>query len=142
MRARVSSLANLPLFQACPRSELQRIESLLTAVRLESGTTLIRQGDAGREFIVIGQGTARVTRTEDGAPVELAQLGPGSFVGEMALLADQPRSATVVATSDMVALVSNAREFHELTRISPSVGRQITWAANHRSLLGPHFVAA
>jgi len=105
----------LPLFARCTDAELAEIDSLADEVRVEAGRDLVRQGQLGREFMVIVEGTATVRR--DGAAV--AELGPGDHVGELALLDDRPRNATVTATTDVVVQVLDRRAFQTLLEDSP-----------------------
>ncbi len=126
-------LKNVDLFAGCSRSELRQLGALLTPVRIRPGTPLIRQGDGATEFLVITDGHARVTREVDETPVTVADLGPGAFIGEMALLYGTTRSATVTSVSEVTVLVSTPMEFRELVRVAPSVARRITEAAQQRA---------
>jgi CRP-like cAMP-binding protein len=124
------SLGELDLFAACSRAELQRVEQLITPVRLPAGQVLIREGTIGHEFIIIAEGDAAVGVESSVAP--LALIGPGGFVGEMALLNHEPRSATVTAITPLSILVSSDREFRDLLRVAPSVREKVTHAAQER----------
>jgi CRP-like cAMP-binding protein len=124
------TLGELDLFAACSRAELQRVEPLITPVRLRAGHVLIREGTIGHEFIIIAEGDAAVGVEHSVAP--LALVGPGGFVGEMALLNREPRSATVTALTPLSILVSNDREFGELLRVAPSISEKITRVARER----------
>jgi CRP-like cAMP-binding protein len=123
------SLASLDLFAGCSPSELAQIGSLLTMLTADAGRTLIREGVAGVEFMVIASGEAVVT--VDGQPV--ARLGAGDFVGEMSLLTRAPRSATVTAVTPLTFYVCNTAEFASLLDAAPSVAAKITETANRRS---------
>ena len=124
------SLSELDLFAECSRAELQRVEQLMTPVRLPAGHVLIREGTIGHEFIIIAEGDAAVGVGSSVAP--LALIGPGGFVGEMALLNREPRSATVTAVTPLSIFVSSDREFGELLRAAPSVSEKVTRAAQER----------
>jgi CRP-like cAMP-binding protein len=78
---------------------------------------LISEGDLGHEFFVIEAGTAEVTRDGD----VLAELGPGDFFGEMALLEDDRRTATVTAATAMTVIVISGHDFRGLRHSMPSV---------------------
>ena len=78
---------------------------------------IVRQGDPGRECFVIAEGKARATIRGMGSQ----PLGPGSFFGEMSLLDQGPRSATVTAETDMHLLVLGSREFSSLVNEVPTV---------------------
>jgi CRP-like cAMP-binding protein len=129
-RHRPDSLGELDLFAACSRAELQRVEQLITPVHLPAGRVLMREGTIGHEFIVIAEGDAAV-RVE-GSVAPLAVIGPGGFVGEMALLNHEPRSATVTAITPLSIFVSSHREFDELLRAVPSISEKITSASQER----------
>jgi CRP-like cAMP-binding protein len=119
---------NVPLFAGCSRSELQRIASLADELDLGEGATLIREGERGREFIVIADGTVRVTRKGK----EIRSLGAGDFIGEIALVADVPRTATVTATSPVRLLVVTDRAFRGLLEQMPSIAKKVLQSLGER----------
>ena len=80
---------------------------------VREGKVLTKQGDIGHEFFVIEEGTADVE--QDGK--RIAQMGPGDFFGELALLAEDRRTATVTATSPMTVIVLTRADFRALDRI-------------------------
>lgn len=110
-------LADVRLFSTCNKRELGRIASLADEVDAPKGKVIVRQGDSGRECFVITDGRARATIRGKGSTV----LGPGSFFGEMSLLDQGPRSATVTAETDMHLLVLGSREFSSLVNEVPTV---------------------
>jgi CRP-like cAMP-binding protein len=120
---------DLDLFADCTRAELEQISSLTTYLRIPSGQVLIREGSAAKEFIVIVSGSARVTRETDHGVVEVADVGKGDFLGEMALLTGSARTATATATTDLVVLVSSVGEFRSIMEIAPSVARKVRRAS-------------
>src|SRR4029078_10172096 len=103
-------LQAVPLFASCSKAELGRIASLADELDLADGATLIREGERGREFLVIVAGTLRVTKRGK----KLRELGAGDFIGEIALVSDVPRPATVTATSPVRLLVVTDRAFRGL----------------------------
>ena len=119
--AKLTMVSNVPLFSACTQRELRRISSLADEIEVPKGKVLTRQGDTGWECFVITQGKAKATMRGRGT----ATLGPGSFFGEMALLDQGPRSATVTAETDMHLLVLSSRDFSALVEEVPSVARRI-----------------
>jgi len=129
-------LAAVPLFSACSKAELRRIVGLGTSVTVAPGTTLTTQGAVGREFFLVTSGTARCFR--DGMLV--ARFGPGDFFGEMALLDQAPRTATIVADEPMELLVLDAREFDSLIDDAPSIARKLlkALAARQRAVAAVH----
>jgi CRP/FNR family transcriptional regulator, cyclic AMP receptor protein len=120
--AKVELLGGVPLFSACSKRELSRIASLADEVDVPEGKVLTREGDQGREFFVVVEGQARVMVGDRG---RVSALGPGASFGEMSLLDQGPRSATVEAETDMQLLVLDARSFSSLLNEVPSVARKV-----------------
>jgi CRP/FNR family cyclic AMP-dependent transcriptional regulator len=118
---KVERLRHVPLFSACTDSELALIARNVDEHRLEAGEVLTRQGEVGREFFVIVRGTAEV-RIDDTA---VTRIGPGDFVGELALLDRRCRTATVVAETPLVTVVSGPTEFAELLAKAPNMTRKL-----------------
>jgi CRP-like cAMP-binding protein len=114
-------LKSVPLFAGCTKKQLQHVAAITTELRIPSGTTLMTEGTMAHEFIVIMSGTAVVRRNGR----KLAELGPGDFIGELALIMHRPRTATVVATSDMDVLVVDGRSFGPLLDEVPGLARQL-----------------
>jgi CRP/FNR family transcriptional regulator, cyclic AMP receptor protein len=117
----VDLLANVAIFSGCTGRELTQVADLGTSTSVKAGTTITKQGGAGREFMLIVSGTARCTI--DG--VEVATLNSGDSFGELALLAGQPRTATVIADTDMDLLVLDPREFAQLLDSAPSISQKM-----------------
>ena len=126
--AKIDLLKNVPLFAGCSKTELQRIASLADELDLGDGATLIREGERGREFIVIAEGTVNVTRNGK----QLRELGAGDFIGEIALVADVPRTATVTATSPVRLLVVTDRAFRGLLEQMPSIAKKVLQSLGER----------
>ncbi len=126
--AKVELLRGVPLFAGCSKSELQQIASLADELDLGEGATLIREGERGREFIVVAEGTVRVTR--NGKTVR--DLGSGDFIGEIALVADVPRTATVTATSPVRLLVVTDRAFRSVLDQMPSIATKVLQSLGER----------
>jgi CRP-like cAMP-binding protein len=124
-----TTLAKIPLFKECTKKELQAVSRLVTPIQVKAGKVLTKEGDVGREFMIIASGTASVRRKGR----KIAALGPGDFFGELALLAGVPRTATVIAESDMVVEALNRAEFATLLDESPSIARKVLSAVAKRS---------
>jgi hypothetical protein len=107
----------IPLFRPLSRTELGRVGRLSREMNIEAGHAVCRQGDPGDELFLIVEGTATVSRNGR----EVATLGPGMYFGELALLTDEPRNATVTASTDVVLLVLNRRSFRQVVDTNPSV---------------------
>lgn len=120
-RKKIDILKNVGLFSACTNKELGEIAKLVDEVEVPEGTVLTKEGGPGREFFAIADGTAKVTLKKK----KLAELGPGEFFGEMSLLDQGPRSATVTADTDMKLYALDARRFSTLLDKHPAVARKI-----------------
>ncbi len=114
-------LAEIPLFSALNKKDLQRIAKASNEISLDSGTVLVDQGDMGREAFVLIEGTATVSRNGR----RVGTLGPGDAVGELALLDHGPRTARVVADTDLTALVLSAREFAGVIEEVPGLAHKL-----------------
>jgi CRP/FNR family cyclic AMP-dependent transcriptional regulator len=125
---KVELLRGVPLFSGCSKAELQQIASLADELDLSEGATLIREGERGREFIVVAEGTVRVTRAGE----TLRELGSGDFIGEIALVADVPRTATVTATSPVRLLVVTDRAFRNVLEQVPSIATKVLQSLGER----------
>ena len=100
-------LAQAPLFSTCSRKDLQKLGKASDEIEVKAGKVLVEEGKPGHEFFLIEDGTAAVKRNNR----KVATLGRGQFFGELSLLDRGPRSATVVADTDMTLVVLGQREF-------------------------------
>jgi CRP-like cAMP-binding protein len=125
---KVELLHAVPLFANCSKAELQRIASLTDELDLGEGATLIREGERGREFLVIVDGTVSVTKRGK----KVRDLGAGAFIGEIALISDVPRTATVTATSPVRLLVVTDRAFRGLIEEMPSIATKVLQSLGER----------
>jgi CRP-like cAMP-binding protein len=110
-------LRSIPLFATAKPKELQHIGQLADEVEMPAGRVLMRQGDRGAEMFIIVSGAGTVVR--DG--VEVAAVGPGAWIGELALLSEGRRNATVTLTQPSRLLVLGHREFHSLLESSSAI---------------------
>lgn len=117
MDQKLAMLAKVPLLAGLGQKDLVQVGSLCDEVDLPAGHVLMREGATGNEFYVIVDGRVDVTR--DGQ--SLRTLGPGDFLGEIALVDRGPRTATATAANAVRALVVGAREFHSLLDAHPSI---------------------
>jgi CRP-like cAMP-binding protein len=121
-------IKDVPLFATCSKKELGQIAHIADEIDFPEGKELTRQGALGREFFVLLDGTVEVTR--DGERVD-TMVG-GDFFGEMSLLSDEPRNATITTATPVRALVVTARDFRNLVEDSPEVGESVRRAAAWR----------
>jgi CRP/FNR family transcriptional regulator, cyclic AMP receptor protein len=103
----IDHLARVPLFSACSKKDLQLVAKRAEDVKVDAGKLLVSEGDTGTEFFVIVDGNATVSKHGR----KVAELGPGGFFGELALLERAPRNATVKAETPMELVVLGQREF-------------------------------
>jgi CRP-like cAMP-binding protein len=121
-------LAKIPLFQNLSAKQLAAVDRLVTTMDVAAGRELIRQGEPGREFVVVVDGEAEVRR--DGKVI--AVRGPGTFFGEIALLLERPRNASVVAKTDMTIDVIDRQAFRQLLEEFPDLHAPLLEATAQR----------
>ena len=114
-------LKDVPLFAGLSSKELKLIAHLATYLEEPAGTTLTAQGASGNEFIIVLEGDVEVVK--DGEVI--ATRGAGDYFGEIALLDNRPRTATVVAITPVVIEVIERREFLGLVAENPEIGQTI-----------------
>jgi CRP-like cAMP-binding protein len=127
----LAALEEVPLFEGLPKRQLRRIAKLARIRRFAPGSTLVRAGDPGRSFFVLLDGTAKVVRGGGRS----RRLGIGDYFGEMALLDGAPRSASVVADGEVLALTVDRSGFTKLLGAEPALAQTLlrTLAARLRA---------
>jgi len=126
--AKMELLKRVPLFERCSRRELGEIAMLADELDLPSARQLTKEGAGGYEFIILVEGEAEVVR---GVRV-VNKLGPGDFVGEIALVSGKPRTATVRTLGPARVLVVTASGFRTLMRDVPSIKDKVLEAVTSR----------
>jgi cAMP-dependent protein kinase regulator len=121
-------LKDVPLFNSLSEQDLAAVAQQSGEISVAAGTVLAREGDLGEEFFVIESGTAEVTH--GGAAV--AKLDAGDFFGEIALIREDRRTATVTATSPMVLIVMTGSSFRSLDSSIPEVREKVSKALAER----------
>jgi CRP-like cAMP-binding protein len=121
-------LKTIPLFADLSHHEREQVAQWADEVDVAEGKHLVEQGEFGYEFFVIEDGTAEVRRNDE----KIAELGPGDFFGEVALLGEDRRNASVVATSPLRAIVMFGREFRTMEGQMPHVAATIRQACEER----------
>jgi CRP-like cAMP-binding protein len=114
-------LASVPLFANLDKKHLRQISSLATPIDVAEGKALTREGDIGHEFIIVLEGEAEVKVGEE----VVATRGPGDYFGEIALIANRPRTATVVAKTPMKLEVIGRREFQTMLHDNPGIATEL-----------------
>lgn len=125
----VDWLASLRFFEGFTTEELARVARLGEEVEARRGALLMDQGDPGRECFVVVEGSASVYVGGD----YVATSGPGSMVGEMALVDHRPRTASVVADTDMRLLRFDARHFRQLLDEMPKASERVMTMLHERA---------
>jgi CRP/FNR family cyclic AMP-dependent transcriptional regulator len=125
---KIDLIRKVPLFSRLSKTGLSDVASIADEMDLPEGKELTREGERGREFFVILDGEADVTQQGK----RIRQLGKGDFLGEIALVTKQPRTATVTATSSLRVLVITDRDFARLLRDSPEIGQGVLEALGER----------
>jgi CRP/FNR family transcriptional regulator, cyclic AMP receptor protein len=126
--AKIELLKKVPLFAGCSKSELRELALVADEIDLREGRTLVREDAAGREFFVLIEGTVRVSRKGR----KLNDLGPGDWFGEIALLTNTPRTATVTSTSPLRVLVITDRAFRNVVERMPTIALKVLATVGER----------
>jgi CRP/FNR family transcriptional regulator, cyclic AMP receptor protein len=126
--AKIELIKRVPLFSHCSKKELGLVAQIADEIDLPEGKTLMREGDRGREFFVLVEGSADVRRRNR----KVNTLGGGDFFGEIALVSQRPRTATVTTSSPVRALVVTEQSFRSLLARAPDVQRKVLQALADR----------
>jgi len=126
--AKIDAIRGVPLFARCSKKELAEVAKLADEIDFKPGKDLIREGERGREFFVLLDGTAEVRRKGR----KISTLGPGDFFGEIALVAHTPRTATVTTTSPVDLLVITGQSFASLLDHQPAIATKVLAALAER----------
>jgi CRP-like cAMP-binding protein len=119
--AKTELIRSIPLFAGCNAAEISEVAAIADELDLREGRHLTDEHADGREFVVIISGTAAVIKGEE----QVNTLGPGEWFGEIAVMTGQPRTATVLATSDVHALVIEGHRFTTLLSHAPDIRAKI-----------------
>ncbi len=114
-------LGEVPLFSGLSKKEIAAIAGAAKEVTHRAGSVLAREGDSGIGFFVISDGTAQVSINGR----RRGRLGPGDFFGEISLLDQGPRTATITAETDVTSLGLTAWEFRRLIESNPSIASKM-----------------
>src|SRR5262249_32271471 len=114
-----SALRQCALFRALKPEQIPQLAKAGELVRYDAGDNIVKQGDASDSFVVIMEGDAAVTIDRDGEAIGLGSLPMPASVGEVGLLLNEPRSATVMARSEVMAIRFGVRAFHSMFQKIP-----------------------
>lgn len=118
---KIELLRWIPLFAECTKAELVEVAISADEREAATGQALTQEGQRGREFFVLIAGAVGVTRRGR----KLADLGPGDWFGEIAILTYKPRTATVTATSPVRLLVISDRAFRRVVETTPRIALKV-----------------
>ena len=119
--AKAELIRSLPLFAGCTPSEVAEVAAIADEIDLSAGRTLATEHADGQEFVVIIDGNATVTQGDQ----VINSMGAGDFFGEIALITGEPRTASVVATTSVHALVIEGHAFRRLLEDAPSIRTKV-----------------
>ena len=122
-------LAVMPLFAGLTPLELNDVAGTIITRRVKAGKSVIKEGNWGHEFVIVFEGEIDIHR--DGHLVDTT--GPGSYVGERAILTDVRRNATVIAKTSVLVGAIDAGLFRNLLWEIPVLGERITAEMEHRA---------
>ncbi|HEU5278090.1 MAG TPA: cyclic nucleotide-binding domain-containing protein [Gaiellaceae bacterium] len=125
---KVELIKKVPLFSKLSKKGLEEVAQIADEIDLPQGRVMAEQGDRGREFVVLLQGEADVTK--DGQRINV--MRDGDFFGEIALVTKMPRTATVTATTPVRVLVITERDFDTLLKRAPEVSKCVAEALAER----------
>jgi CRP-like cAMP-binding protein len=126
--AKIELLKTVPLLTQCSKKELGRVALVADELDVREGDVLTKEGDSGREFFVLVEGAAEVRRHGR----RINTMRAGDFFGEIALVSDRPRTATVTMTSPGRVLVLTDRAFRDLMKTMPSIQPKVMAALADR----------
>lgn len=127
--AKIDLIKRVPLFAHCSSRELTKIAQITDELHVDAGRRLTWEGDFGHEFLVIIDGDVDVQREGE----SVTTLHAGDFFGEVSLVTNEPRNATVVAATPAQLLVIAEREFRTLLRAAPEVNAAVRKAVDERA---------
>jgi CRP-like cAMP-binding protein len=126
--SKVQALSRAPLFEGLSRGELEQLAKVTEDLDDQAGKVLCREGDTAREFFVIVDGEVGVTKGDD----EIRTLTGGNFFGEIGLIEDVPRTATVTAKTPVRYFVLTRQSFRSLLESQPEIERKVMHAFAER----------
>lgn len=128
--AKADLIRSIPLFADCTSDEVAEVAAIADEIDLPQGKLLTVENADGREFVVMIEGSAAVSQGDQ----VINTLGPGDWFGEMALITGKPRTATVVATAPVHALVIVGYRFTQLMEHAPDIREKVERVFAQRDL--------
>lgn len=120
------------LFRDVPESELLAIRKIARYESFAAGTVILHEGEPTNDLLIVREGTVAVFVNRDGKKIEITQIGPTSYFGEMSVFDDYPRSANVGAVTDVIACRIDRESFRTFVRANPAALFQMCTVFSHR----------
>ena len=130
--ARIAFLKKIHLFHGLEEDELAALAAELEEVQYPKDAVIFQQGGKADSFYLIYGGSVRIVRTQNKKEFQLARLVREDYFGEMALVANRPRSATATALTDTSLLVLSRADFEKLFKKNPQLGLNMSVAIHSR----------
>jgi CRP-like cAMP-binding protein len=121
----IELLSRVPLFAVVSRAQLGKVAGLAEEASYNAGRVIVKTGDPGKAFYVIVEGRAKVVKGKIVTARREAELGPGEFFGELALLDGEARAATVIAATPLVTIRIERAAFRRLLREEPDLALKV-----------------
>lgn len=126
MKNNIKLLKNVSLFSKLNEKHLTTVARLLHEREYKKGETIVKQGERGIGLFIIKSGKVKIEKTlQNGKKLNIAEHGPGEFFGELSVLDDKPRTASVIAIEDTVTLAMTHWEFNALLKENPQIALDI-----------------
>jgi CRP-like cAMP-binding protein len=120
-KQKVAALAAVPLFAQVGKKDLERLADCAVERSFPAGTEIVREGELGAVLFVVSKGKAEAVKGKGAREVRLAELGPGSYFGELALFENFPRNATIRAKTAVDCLAMTEWDFKAELRTEPTI---------------------
>ena len=119
------TLKKISFFESLTKKELDVLVSKVQVSKVKKGTVIIKQGDRGTAFCIISSGKVSVLIDKGGFKTKVAELLPGQYFGEMSLIADEPRSASILAEEDTELYALQRGNFESILMNNPVVSEAL-----------------
>jgi len=124
----MTSFSNVEIFKDLSSTDLSALAAVFTKKSFPANSTIVKEGDQGREFFIVETGTVSVFRGRQGKDIFICQLGPGDYFGESSLFDEVPRSATVKSLEGCELLAVDPGKFGGYLELHPKPAKQILFA--------------
>src|SRR5579875_343048 len=115
------TLTRVPLFKDLKTKQIKSLARWTTTRQYDPGTPIVREGQTGMGLYMIQSGKVKVTQQAENGPRELRTMGPGESFGELSLLQDQPRSATITAEEPTTCILLDKMQFNAELNSYPEI---------------------